>query len=419
MKSNHTILQIPAKYPKDLELRLSNNAINQFEDCQASFLYSREIMPKMETKESGNITTIGSLFHDLAEHSFDPDLVKKVMATLAPSSVEDLTALVAVGSAREYLKEPNIAREHKKVVKLNDLWSLTVIPDIRIVTPDNHVHIYDWKTGRQPRPTSDERQAHLYCFADVIEHKTKPWQLTAFFDYVRFGDFPPFKYHYSDQAHDRTANYLSRSFMNIAGMLTQYRETNDIKKIPHTPGDHCTLCARCGNCPAYRAYYVPDMTGELPGPEFMSVDDMVAEYKRMSEYNSSIEARLSVLKRALVNVDERYTAAKDSNAPIPPELEKAHAALLSQGRVVRQNVKTVPLDLFLSEQLPAAINESAQSVSFGKKIDPVAMVSKLVDILKPILPPSVSAGSVSKEILDRHPDVVRVMARAPYFLPKK
>lgn len=416
------ILSLPADYDLEIKFHLSNSAIRMFENCNAHFIYSREIMPKVETKESTGITGTGSIFHKIAENNFDLGIVNEYVANLSSDDAEEIRLLSETGRKRGYITSPdtqNFQNEARVETKLNEAWSLVTIPDRRIVMPDGTIRIYDWKTGRKIRASSDEHQGLLYCFSEVIKHGTKPHAVSAFFDYVRYEDFEPFEYLYSEQKYSQTINYLSGVYKQIYRTVKEYRERKDINKIVHSPGEHCTLCPRCGNCPAYRAYYVPDMDGDIAHPETMDVGAIISELKERSEVLAAVKNRVEVLKRSLVNIDERYQSAREAHAEIDPKLKSAYDTLKTYGSVIRSDMKFIPTDLFLSKQLPEIIEHAIKASPLARKMDTTALLAGLVDILKPVLPPSLSASIMSKEILDENPGLIRKSSKAAYFSMKK
>ena len=100
-------------------IELSPSSAKNFEQCPASFIHRKILFPRISTEDALRITTLGSVFHDWAEHDFDEKLMDTMLSELTEEQRTDVLSFAETVMGRDYFEH-----EHE-----NEIWLSISIKD--------------------------------------------------------------------------------------------------------------------------------------------------------------------------------------------------------------------------------------------------------------------------------------------------
>ena len=385
-------------------ISMSPSSAKLLDDCPAGYLYNKVILPKIaDSKESEDITRVGTLFHDWAEHDFDP---AKRETILEEASDDDIAAIVTYAQrvkSRPYFAEKSfeVERYVKHWMRDNE-WLIRGYID-RIVKIGKVVHIIDYKTTWNPMPERDKRQLMIYAY---ILHKTegiKAKNLKLMLDYVQEDMVETFDV--TDEDLVLTGNYLMSVFLRAKSSIDAYQASQDMHSVYHRPGGSCTFCRMIGNCLAYKALMNPAFQDPAHDND-LSMEEMVEELKIRQEAVKINDARVTVLKRALM---QRYDDIQSRNDISQRKAFESMCALRSR------KDKYIRRDDLLSIVVPDLVKDSLKMQQLKGVLDTQKLEKKMAAVLETVLPETIKPSQVPESVLADNPNLVRTASRNKYL----
>lgn len=152
-------------------------------------------------------------------------------------------SLQALLTAQPHLLTPaNQAAEYRRTLTLGE-FLLTIICDWITFGPDG-LHIYDWKTYRQPQQSDHLKnhwQTKLYLYVIATTSHYRPEQLAMTYWFIAPGETPQsLTFQYSEPWHQQTHQELTALLQQLQHDLGQYRQRGT--PLQHPNGKPCPFC---------------------------------------------------------------------------------------------------------------------------------------------------------------------------------
>jgi len=387
-------------------LRLSPSGIRSFENCRAGYLYSKVILPRVNTKQAEDTTNVGRIFHELAEHNFSEAKEKELLTYEKVKTIEVLQDFETILKARDYYSYPCMQEEPLEV-NIAGIGSLMGIPDRVVEMEDGWVAVVDYKTSVFCYPDTDRRQLLSYAYLLWKVKNVDPDKIKLVLDYVRANEV--FRYNICKADLEKHENYLISRFRAVRKLLSDYERDQNISKISHSPGD-CNLCFMVGSCLPYHIYHNPHF--DPVNPVTISTEDLIREKIEREEFRKINDERVKALNRALM---ERY----DRNGIEEGTSDKRTKDIISEHLSrVQQTVEMYDTAQVVSRFIKSRTNKMIKGTPFQEMVDTQYLESEITDFIMEILPRKMGRESVPEDIKKKMEDYKERSTRAPFLRVK-
>lgn len=393
------------QYDKDpSDIALSPSSAKFLDICPAGYLYNKHLLPAIyDSDESEAITKCGSLFHEWAETGFDPLRFDAICKDADDDDMVSIMEYARVVQNRWYFTETDFDVE--KYVKLyikDTSWLLRGYID-RVVRVGKLWYIIDYKTTWNPNPNNDVRQLRIYAY---LIHKTlgiAAENIKLILDYVQDDAMYPFDVTNQDLV--LTGNYIMSAFIRAQAIVDEYAKHKNMHMIYHRPGSMCTFCHMVGNCLAYKAYHNPAFQDPDHDAE-MSISDMVSELQLRQESVKVNTARVTMLKRTLMQKIDEADAGNDLTTK---------KAILAQVSVRSRKDKYIVKSALLKRLVPELVKNGFKRQQMKGMFDTQKIELKLEELISDYLPETLKLSQIPKDVLAQNTDLVRTIQRNKYI----
>lgn len=350
---------------RERSLRLSPSAIELLNNCEASFIYTRMILPRIETKSTQKLTQFGKSFHEAAENGFSDKSIDMLEHTdrvteQQRKEIEDMRDFI--DDIEILNKLTDVRREVELNLLMKDRYHLKCIADM-IGKTDNTVVIADWKTSIFPSFAKDYRQMLTYALVVHRLWNIVPESILLIVVYPKAKTVR--RYQFTQELANVHERYILSAFKQAERLIKRYEEKGDIHDFKHVLGE-CGLCPMKGRCIAYRIVSSPVDVDE-PDP---STDSLIEEYFTKKEVIDTLSARVDAIKEALM-------ARLDPDNPFAEK--DARDKILSRMSLVSRKKELVSID----EYVDRVVIPSISSLLRVDSIIPIAVdTGSIASVLK-------------------------------------
>lgn len=388
------------------DLVLSPSGIKSFESCRAGYIYSKVIFPRTETERSSDITSVGRIFHEMAETSFDEDVETRLTVYEKEKTKGILEEFKNILTSRDYYDKPSVKEEFLRL-ELPGLGTLVGVPD-RVVDWGDKISVVDYKTSAFCYPDRDKKQVLTYAYMLWKLKDMDPDSMEIILDYVRADEV--FKYKINKSDLERHENYLISRFRGVRKLLESFSKDMNIKKISHSPGN-CGLCYMNGICLPYTIMLHP--TPDPLEPENISTESLIREKISREEIRKLNEERIKAINRTLMF---RY----DSQDSDPEDEEgRSFKDVIEEYLVkIQSSIDSYNTEAVVKKIVNRNLHKMVKGTPFSELVDMEYLEKEVVKIMTGFLPGTVSKENVPEDLRSKL-DEYRIRGkRAPYLKQK-
>jgi len=387
------------------DIKLSPSGIKSFEDCRAGYLFSRLILPRVDTQKALDTVHIGRKFHKLAEYEFDKDVEEEMLAYDNKKNVETLKDFATILKKRDYYNLPSIKEEYMSI-DVRDFGTIIGIPDRVVDLGDGRILVVDYKTSVFCYPDLDRRQIMSYAYMLWKDKGVDPDKIEILIDYVRANQV--FRYALTRSDLERHENYLISRFKAVKKLISDWETHKDVTKITHTPGN-CNLCFMVGICIPYHIYRNPhfDPINIIE----MRTEDLIREKIEREEFRKMNEDRIKAINRSLMDRYER-------NPSEPDEEICAREVIDEYLTRVQQTVETYDTERVARKYVSERANKMLKGTPFKGMVDTQYLENEITNFIVDILPQKLSRESVPADIRKKLDNYRERSSRTPYLRVK-
>lgn len=384
-------------------LVMSPSSLATFNGCSAGYVIKYHVLPRIEFEDLRARVETGSIFHSVAEHNFDPQVMEDLLRQESSQLRKDVEKYAKRVQSREYYTYPAV-NERELRVRIDNLGILLGYPDRVVTYPDRRVKIVDYKTTAWPNMVKDLQQVLSYAFMVHLLDNIDPERITVVLDYVQTNEVR--EYTLSDWELKRHENLLRGTFARATSILREFeRKGRDLWRLYYTPGPSCSFCPVTGICPAY--HLVASPVTDQTSPAEMTVEEILNELATREPIATQYAKRIEILKRALLL---RATAGENAK-----EMEER---IREERSIVRSSVSEISSRAFLAQLVPSAVKRAVKGHVGASSIDTQVIEKKVIEALETVLPDMIAADNVPDEYAKKLKDKIVTKQRAPYLRQK-
>jgi CRISPR/Cas system-associated exonuclease Cas4 (RecB family) len=387
-------------------IHLSPSAIRLFENCKAGYLYSKIILPRVSSKKADETTNVGRKFHELAEYDFDEETTNALLTYEKHKTIYVIKDFELILKSRDYYSLPCLQEETLEVTIAN-VGNMIGIPDRVVDQGDGHFDVIDYKTSVFCYPDTDRRQVLSYAYLLWKVIGVDPDKLRMVIDYVRANKV--FTYSLCKSDLEKHENYLISKFKAVKKLLDGFERDNNIRKIPHSPGD-CNLCYMLGSCLPYQIQRNPHF--DPLNPEELTTVNLIKEKIEREENRRINDARIKAINRALMTRYESKEIEEGTENKTPRDIIEEYLTK------VQQTVEMYDTNRVVHQFVKNRTKKMIKGTPFQEMVDTQYLESEIARFIMDVLPTKLGRENVPQDLRKNVERYKERSTRAPYLRVK-